>query len=180
MRQCLERAEAALELRGGAAQRGLGFDIELAGQIGGGEEQIADFLFQRRGPRGAVEFGLDFGDLFGDLWQDRTRIRPVEPDPRRAARHLDGPQQRGQGERHAVEHAFRAAGRLAFGRLVRLPRLVLRRGRDDLGVTEDMRMPPLHLVRDRRGDILEAEEPGFLRHAGVEHDLQQQIAELIL
>ena len=74
----------------------------------------------------------------------------------------------------------RTAGRLALGRLVRLPGLVLRRDRGDLGVAEDMRMAPHHLVGDRRGDVVEGEMPGFLGHAGVEHDLQQQIAQFVL
>ena len=42
-----------------------------------------------------------------------------------------------------------------------------------------MRMPPLHFLRDSRGDILKPEMPGFLRHSGMEHDLQQQIAEFV-
>src|SRR5690606_1776574 len=34
-----------------------------------------------------------------------------------------------------------------------------------------------HLVRDRSGHIVEREMAGFLGHARMEHDLQQQIAE---
>ena len=37
-----------------------------------------------------------------------------------------------------------------------------------------------HLGRDRRDDIAESEQPAFLGHARVEHDLEQQIAELVL
>ena len=70
--------------------------------------------------------------------------------------------------------------RCALGRLVRLPGLVLRRDRGDLGVAEHMRVAPHHLVGDRRGDVVEGEQPGFLGHAGMEHDLKQQIAELVL
>ena len=63
---------------------------------------------------------------------------------------------------------------------MRFPGFVLGRYRGDLGVTEYMRMPPLHLVGDRLGDVIEREQPGLLGHPGVEHDLEQEIAEFVL
>ena len=41
-----------------------------------------------------------------------------------------------------------------------------------------MRVARLHLVADRPRDVVEREMAGFLRHARVEYDLEQQIAEL--
>ena len=49
-----------------------------------------------------------------------------------------------------------------------------------VAVAEDVRMTPFHLVADRGGDVLEPEQPGFLRHPAVEDHLQQQIAEFVL
>jgi hypothetical protein len=43
-----------------------------------------------------------------------------------------------------------------------------------------MRMAPDHFLGNRVGDGGEIEGGDLLGHAGVEHDLQQQIAELIL
>ena len=78
------------------------------------------------------------------------------------------------------QNARGTAACLPFGRLVRFPGFVLGGYRGDLGVTEYMRMPPLHLVGDRLGDVIEREQPGLLGHAGVKHDLKQEIAEFVL
>ena len=43
-----------------------------------------------------------------------------------------------------------------------------------------MRVAADHLVADRLGDVVEGEGPGLLGHAGMEHDLQQQVAEFVL
>src|SRR6202021_356215 len=45
-RELLDPAKAALELRGGAAQRGFRLDVELAREIGRREQQVADLLFK--------------------------------------------------------------------------------------------------------------------------------------
>ncbi len=41
-------------------------------------------------------------------------------------------------------------------------------------------MTPLHLVRDRLGNIFEGEEALFLGHPSMEDDLKKKIAELVL
>ena len=41
-----------------------------------------------------------------------------------------------------------------------------------------MRMPPHELFRQRLHDVAEFERALLLRHAGMEHDLQQEITEL--
>jgi len=43
-----------------------------------------------------------------------------------------------------------------------------------------MGMATLHLVADRGDDVCQREMAGFLRHAAVEHDLEEQIAKLVL
>lgn len=47
-------------------------------------------------------------------------------------------------------------------------------------IAEDVRMPPFHLVADRRHDIGEGEVAGFLGDPAVEDDLKQQVAEFVL
>ena len=53
----------------------------------------------------------------------------------------------------------------------------------DFGVmlaSENMRMPGDHFGGDRLHDVAEIEQPAFLGHAGVEDDLEQQVAQLVL
>src|SRR5260370_16559167 len=99
----LDAAEAALELRGGAAQRHLRLDFELARQVGDGEQQIAHLLLKRRGTHFSSHLGFELGDLLGDLREDGARIRPVETDAGGAARDLGGAQQGGEGEGDAIQ-----------------------------------------------------------------------------
>ena len=47
-------------------------------------------------------------------------------------------------------------------------------------IAEDVRMPADQLVGDGLDHIAEIERALLLRHAGVEHDLQQQIAQFFL
>lgn len=60
------------------------------------------------------------------------------------------------------------------------PRRGLRLGIGDRRTGEHMRMPPGHLVADRRADIAEIEGALLSRHLRVEHHLQQQVAQLVL
>ena len=47
-------------------------------------------------------------------------------------------------------------------------------------IAEHVRMAPQHLVADRSRDVVERERAGLLGHARVKHDLEQQVAELVL
>jgi hypothetical protein len=47
-------------------------------------------------------------------------------------------------------------------------------------LAEDVRVAALHLVRNCGGDVVEGEGAGFLGHAGVKDDLEQQVAEFVL
>src|SRR5271165_1498015 len=85
----LDAPEAAFELGGGVPQRRFRVDIELAGEVGGGEEDITHLVFQGLAPGGLFELGLEFGDFFFELVEYRTRIGPVEADPRRAFLQLE-------------------------------------------------------------------------------------------
>ncbi len=177
-------AEAALELGVCVPQRHFRVDVELAGEVGGGKEQITHLVFDPPTIRTAIELGLEFGNFFGKLGEDRARLRPIEADPRRAALKLDGPHQRRQRRCDPVEDAHRRSGapRLLapLGRFMPLPGLGLRLGRGDLCVAKDMRVAALHLVRDRRGNVFEPKRLLLFGHAGMEHHLEKKIAELVL
>ena len=45
------------------------------------------------------------------------------------------------------------------------------------GIAKDMRVTALKLVADSGADIIKVKAPFFLRHLGVEHHLEQQVAE---
>ena len=87
---------------------------------------------------------------------------------------LRGAFQRRQGERHAGERTL-VGVRGAFLRFDLFPKMMATM----FGIAEDMRVPALHLVANARDHILERELVGFLGHAGVEHDLKLEVAELV-
>ena len=53
------------------------------------------------------------------------------------------------------------------------------RHRPTARVAEHVRVAAHHLVADRGDDVAEIERARLLRHPRVEHDLQQQVAELV-
>ena len=69
--------EAALELEVGAAQGGLGIDLEMARQIHRREQEVAHLARQRL-RRTLGNLRLDLGEFLPDLLQDRADIVPVE------------------------------------------------------------------------------------------------------
>ena len=109
---------------------------------------------------------------------------PIKAETRRTPLDFDRPQQRRKRQGDTVQDTFLLFGSaragLPFGRLVRFPGLVLRRHRRDLGGTEYVRVAAQHLVRDRRGDVGESKQPGFLGHASMEDDLEQKVTEFVL
>ena len=125
---------------------------------------------------------MQFRDFLGELLEHLERARPVEADPGGALLQLQGPEQRRQTEGHAVQRAdrrARVAGRFALARFQVLPVDRLGRGVGDLFVAEDMGMAAHHLVDHAAGHVVEGEGAGFLGHAGVEHHLEQQVAQLV-
>jgi len=157
------------------AQCRLRLDVELARQIGGGEQQVAHFLLDHRRvgalDRARLRARRSSSASFGitaraSASQSRCEPRAAKSWRRAAARAGRAPPRRGRLRRRRC---------LPLGGLVRFPGLVLRRHRSDLGIAEHMRMTPFHLVGDRLGNVAKAEQPGFLGHPGVEHDLEQQI-----
>ena len=87
-------------------------------------------------------------------------------------------QQGGQGVGYVVEDATGLGSTLAA--LVFFPREGLRRRRFRRHlVTEHMRVPGYHFGGNRFDDAAIIEQPALFGHAGVEDDLEQQIAQLV-
>src|SRR5579863_10080233 len=149
----------------------------MARPIRDGEQQIADLLrhllvFASR------DSGVGFGQFLIDLAAHAARRRPVKADPTRTAAELGSARQRRQRARYIRQYALHS-GLRALARLLRLPRYVQLRYLQRLGLEEDVRMAPDQLVADAARHRGEIETTGLLRHACVEYDLEQQIAQLI-
>src|SRR5579863_1424661 len=71
--------EAPLEFGVGAAQRGLGIDFQMAGEIGDDEEKIADLVTNRFLIAEAQRL-VDLVRLLAELGENRARVVPVEAD----------------------------------------------------------------------------------------------------
>ena len=92
----LDMGEAAHEFRVGAAQRRLRIDAQMAGHIGHGEEDVAEFLRLL-----VIGRGAELGHFLGDLVVDIVDRRPVEANLGRLGLKLHGAGQAGQGDGNA-------------------------------------------------------------------------------
>ena len=75
----LDMGEAALELGVRAAQRSLRIDVEMAGEVDGGKQEVAD-LVRQPFRRAIADFRFDLRDLLAQLGDDGANVVPVEPD----------------------------------------------------------------------------------------------------
>ncbi len=183
----LDRREPALEFQVCRAQRTLGIDIEVAREIDDREQQIADlardFLLLS-----AIELVCDLVGFLANFRQHRLRVVPVEADLAGLLLQLERTRERGQAGRNAGEGAVAAGGRglarlHARGFLLRLDLIPLNVdlvGRQPAFVAEHVRMTADQLLGDRLHHVAERERALLLGHAGVEHDLQQQVAQFVL
>jgi hypothetical protein len=177
------RAEAALELVVGPAQRGAQIDIGVAGQVGADEQQVAQFFLQARlvaRDIAALELLAQLLQFLGRLVQHRQRARPVETDLGRARLQLHRP----LPFRQAARDAGQCGGVLlalggTLGALDRIPVAHHPVGIVDADIGEHVRVAALHLVADRACDLGEGKGALLLGHARMEHHLQQQVAQLV-
>ncbi len=98
----LHGGEAGAELGVAAAQCGLGVDVEMAREVHGGEEQVAELGFDLVGV-GAGDLGAQFGGFFGEFVEEAVGAGPVEPNLRGARSELRGFEGRWHGARDVVE-----------------------------------------------------------------------------
>src|SRR2546422_545991 len=123
LRQPLHCLEAPLELVVGTLEGRARVDRELARDIHDGEQQVADLIFQPF-PLPASRFPFEFCELLLHLLERSLRIRPIEPDPRRALLQPVGHEEWRQGVRQPPE---RPAPRSPLPLFHPLPPLVIRR-----------------------------------------------------
>src|SRR5690606_1730383 len=89
-------AEAVLELGGGAAQRAFGVDVELAGEVDGGEQQVAHFVLDAVGVSGGDGFA-DFLHFLVDFGHHVFGGSPVKADAGGAGLDLLSAEEGGKG-----------------------------------------------------------------------------------
>ena len=158
----------------------------MPGKIGGREQEIADFVLDPLGLSPGDRIG-NFGDLLVDLVDDLGGLGPVESDRRGFAGQFlgagEGRQRLGDPVEQARPHRRHVAAcpgtRAPLGRLDRFPHPLHLVRRQVACLAEHVRMAADQLGRDGLDHVAEDEGAGLLGHAGVEHDLQQQVAELV-
>ena len=162
----------------------LGIDLAVAGEVGHGEQHVAQLV----GQAGLIdvagrELGPEFAQFLLDLVDDRTGLASSR-SPTRAARFWIFSARRSAGRARATPSRAPAGPRRRLGRpfggLAGFPGHGLGLGSGDPGVAEHVRMAVDHLVGNGRGHVGEAEGAGLVRHLGVVDDLQQEIAQFFL
>ena len=123
--------------------------------------------------------------LLADFGQHRQRIVPVEANLAGLGLQLERAGKGGQGDRDAGEGARSFLSR-ALACLLRallaldaLPQVLDGLGGETARFPEHMRMAADKLLGDRLDHVAEIEGALLLRHAGVEHDLQQEVAQFV-
>ena len=170
------RSNLALAPRSAAS----GSTLQMAGEIGDDEQQVANFAFHAFRVAGGQGF-LDLIRLLTQFGQDCTRVVPVEADLTGLFLQFQRAGQSGQGERRSCK----GAGGL-FDAILFLPRfcaialflgLDLSPQRLDFGrrqiadVAENMRVTADQFRRDRFDDAAEIEMSGLLGHARMKNHL---------
>ena len=117
--------------------------------------------------------------LFGDLVEYLIGIRPVESTPRGSTLKFHGTGQGRQRNGDVVQQAALASAPGPLSRLHLLPLLRLLLRISFLHVAENVRVTSNHLARDCVDDFLETELARFAGDLRVEHDLEEQVAELV-
>ena len=181
----LDRGEAPREFLVGRAQRRLRVGIEMAGQVDHGKQQIADL------GRGLVavagsDLGFDLVAFLADLGQHRQRIVPVEADLAGLVLQLQRAGEGGQGDRHAGQRAGRPAGLPPRAARSAFSSALMRSHRPSTSFGDRPRASPNTCGWRRISFSViasttppKSNAPCSSRHAGVEHDLEQQVAQLV-
>ena len=184
--QRLEPAEAPLELGVGAAERGLRLDPELPGEVDAGEEQIADLvLAAARATAPAAISARTSPSLLGDLVQRPARASG-QSKPIRAARFCSLPARVSAGRPSGTPSS--ALG-LALGLRTRRRSAAFCSSQARVCASAPSMTASANtcgwrriILSDKaRDDVVESRRaPASLGHLGMEHDLEQQVAELVL
>ncbi len=190
-RQGFHAAKPPLELGVRRAQCRLRIHIELAGQIGGGEQQIADFFenFRRSACRRGAVRGAPCSAASRTSASSSATLSAVWPacsksKPTRAARLLSLKARISAGSARGTPSkwlAERPRRRAALLRLDVLPGDALFGGQSAArSLPNTCGWRRTQLVAYRSGHRLEIELPRLARDLRVKHHLKQQIAQLVL
>ena len=187
-----DMGEAALELGIGAAQRGLRIHLQVAREIGDDEQKIADLAVTRL-PVANRKRLLDLVRLLAQFGEHGLGVVPVEADLAGLFLKLQSAGQGGKGERRRRPSAPPGAAARQPGRRPDLGAFAFLFGLD-VGPTTTLRLrvagcrasPPKTCGWRRISFVViasttppKSNSPRLLRHASVEDDLQQQVAELV-
>jgi len=173
--ESLDTADPGLEAAGGVAQGGFGIDPAVAGEVDDGEEHIPQFPGEGgTGGTGPGEFPQLFPEFGGNPFR---RIGPIKARPGGAALQVLGIEQGREGTGNPIQATLP-------GRLFLLLQLVP--AAEDLGgVTEffpaeDVGVAADELVGQFAGDGLEIEGSPLAGELGVEEDMEEDVAQLLL
>jgi len=171
-------AETLHEFPVGALQGRLGIDPSVPGHVREREQEIAHLLLHL-GAAAAAERDSQLLELLADFLEDAVGLVPVKTDTRGLGRDAQGLEKRGQSAGYRSEHRGIAliAALLDLDLLPLLQHLGRRR---QASLAEDVRVPPHDLVADGAHHGLKIEVACLLRDSGLEHDLEQEIAQLLL
>ena len=186
----LHAAEPSPELGVGGADGGLRLDAALARDVDEHEQQVAELLGPGR--RVGVVGGLaQLVGLLDDLVEDALERRPVVAEVGGPLLHLLAGGERRQRRRDAVERARSARSRRrrlglaasapASARSSALIRSHWRFTSDAVRASASPKTCGWRrtiFVRDRGLDVGQVEDAGLGGELGMEHDLEQQVAEL--
>src|SRR4051812_8661274 len=187
-RETLGRLDAPAEPVARRAQRELRVDAQLARDVDGREQHVADLVEQRRADvvgRGGAGLRVRAGclDRLGELGQlafgagERALdTGEVEAGGRRPALHLAGVQQRGEVLGDVAEDAALAA---RLGALDLVPVAQDLAGRLRGGVAEDVRMAADELRPAMLGDVGHVARAALLEQQRQEVHLEEHVAELV-
>src|SRR3954469_11412438 len=175
----LDVVEARLESPHGSAERLLGVDLHEAPEVREREEEIAELVLDLVLPAAPHRL-RKLRELLAHLGEDSLDVRPIESDRRGLLGDALCPDESRKSDRHSADGApRRLALRLAFVGLDPLPVLHHLARPRDVHVAEDVRVPAGQLLGDAVAHGSEVELPFLAGDAGLEDDLEQQIAELL-
>src|SRR5882757_852445 len=175
-REGFHGAKSTLELCVGGTQGGLRVDIELARQVRGREQQIADFFEDLRSCTARLaRRGTNFGKFFIDFVRTLARVLEIKTDARGALAELVGAHQRRQRIGHVLERRRICSAALAG--LDVLPGGTLLGNAQGTVIAENMGMSAGELVANRSGHGLKIKPTRFAGDLRMEHHLEQQIAQ---
>jgi len=155
----------------------------LRARLNAGEHRYAD-LIRDAGGGPAFNSARHFFHFLADLADHVRGVHPIKSNPGGALLHFLRLLHGGQAGRDVVEHAW--PGVRGLGASARSAAWIDSQASVwaaavlDVTVAEHLGVPAHHLVADRGHHILEMKLAVLLGHAGVEHHLEQEIAEFVL